>query len=494
MSQRHRLLVVSLLTAFAASCSATGPKSSGMSGTAVHIVKVSGDSQSATYQMPLAKPLVVKLTDSAGNPVSGAATAWIIDLDGAAQTQQITSSGANGETQITPTMGGVPGTYSITAAINGQSVVFSGISNITLASGLKSLGSNLFANCGVATNGAGFCWGNNFGGQLGNAAATGPHTGPMPVSGGYTFSQISVGDFMTCGLATTGLVYCWGDPLNGVFGNGTAPGGSTVMTPIQAASGRTFSQISVGSSPCGISSGVTYCWGHNGVGELGTGDTVSHWSPVAVSVPSGVSFATVVSGGNSSCGLTPAGAAYCWGDNYNGSLGVGSGSTAYSLLPVPVVGGHVFAALSASTTGMCGLTTAGKAYCWGSGVSGNGTSGKEYAPTAVNQGGLAFTQISANGQHACALTGGGAAYCWGDNYEGDLGSGSFSTSGAAGPVAVTGGLVFTTIMAGGLSTCGYTTSNVMYCWGTNTVQQLGLPPTADTAYAAPVAVPGMSGS
>src|SRR5215469_661658 len=130
MNQRHRLLAISLFTAFAAACSTTGPKSGGMSGTAVNIVKVSGDSQSATYQMALPKPLVVKLTDSAGRPVSGAPTAWIIDLDGAAQTQQITSSGANGETQITPTMGGVPGVYSITAAINGQSVTFTGVSNI----------------------------------------------------------------------------------------------------------------------------------------------------------------------------------------------------------------------------------------------------------------------------------------------------------------------------------------------------------------------------
>lgn len=50
-----------------------------------------------------------------------------------------------------------------------------------------------------------------------------------------------------------------------------------------------------------------------------------------------------------------------------------------------------------------------------------------------------------------------------------------------------------TIAPGGASTCGLTTSKSMSCWGTNTQQQLGLPPTADTAYATPVPVPGMTG-
>jgi alpha-tubulin suppressor-like RCC1 family protein len=96
------------------------------------------------------------------------------------------------------------------------------------------------------------------------------------------------------------------------------------------------------------------------------------------------------------------------------------------------------------------------------------------------------------GAHACALATTGAAYCWGDNSDGDLGSGSYSTTGAT-PVAVTGGLTFNTILAGGASTCAYTTANAMYCWGGNQAQQLGLSAAADSEYAAPVPVPGMTG-
>lgn len=134
---------------------------------------------------------------------------------------------------------------------------------------------------------------------------------------------------------------------------------------------------------------------------------------------------------------------------------------------------------------------AGAIYCWGEGLNGNGTSNVEYAPTPIQKSGLSFAQLSASGIHACAVTRAGAGYCWGQNSDGDLGSASAS---GVTPVAVAGGHTFSTITVGGESTCGLTTSSSMLCWGSNSSLQLGLPPTADTSYAAPVPIPGMAGS
>ena len=202
-----------------------------------------------------------------------------------------------------------------------------------------------------------------------------------------------------------------------------------------------------------------------------------------------MTFTSLTLGTSIACGLTSAGAAYCWGSNASGQLGIGSGSPPYSNVPVAVTGAHTFASLAVSFLGVCGLTATGTVYCWGQGSNGNGTSGVEYAPTAIQQTGITFAQLSAGG-NVCALTGAGAAYCWGDNDSGQLGSGSFSTSGAT-PVAVTGAHTFGTIFVGSLSVCGYTTTHVMYCWGDNKAQELGLAASADSMYAVPQPIPGL---
>jgi alpha-tubulin suppressor-like RCC1 family protein len=69
------------------------------------------------------------------------------------------------------------------------------------------------------------------------------------------------------------------------------------------------------------------------------------------------------------CALTPGGAAYCWGTNGLGELGDGSNAT--QRVPVAVAGGLTFSAIDvADAHHTCGLTTSGVAYCWGSNQSG----------------------------------------------------------------------------------------------------------------------------
>jgi hypothetical protein len=59
------------------------------------------------------------------------------------------------------------------------------------------------------------------------------------------------------------------------------------------------------------------------------------------------------------CGLTAAGAAWCWGDNNRG--GLGDGTIVSRSTPGAVLGGHVFTTLTVGGTHACGLEVGGAA-------------------------------------------------------------------------------------------------------------------------------------
>jgi alpha-tubulin suppressor-like RCC1 family protein len=162
---------------------------------------------------------------------------------------------------------------------------------------------------------------------------------------------VSAGAHHSCGLTTLGLAYCWGYNQYGALGDGLRTGSTAPSsTPVAVEGGHVFATVSAEVVPrwipdgfsdgfldhtCGVTTtGVAYCWGSNYTGELGNGSTSWNSIPVAVG-GGGLTFASVSAGGGHSCGLTTTGAAYCWGDNRGGDLGIGSGTSA-ELWPVRV--------------------------------------------------------------------------------------------------------------------------------------------------------------
>ena len=148
----------------------------------------------------------------------------------------------------------------------------------------------------------------------------------------------------------------------------------------------------------------------------------------------------------------------------------------------------LFRQINANWGRSCGVTTEDQAYCWGSVSLGDGTSDRHLTPVAV-AGGLQFRRISTGFNHSCGVTTGNRAYCWGDNQFGELGDGTTSVN-SLDPVPVAGGLFFRQVSAGGLHTCGVTTTNQAYCWGKNDGGQLGIGGAGDIEQRTPAAVVG----
>jgi len=352
--------------------------------------------------------------------------------------------------------------------------------------------------CALDQSGRAYCWGSNSGGLLGTGeTALRVTRAQLVVNVPSAFYSISVGADHQCALTIDGRGFCWGGNGGGQLGAGVEGPPGTV-TPI--AGGLTFTSISAGDGyTCAITTQqLAYCWGASGNGQLGAGAayTCGHIVfPCSVDTPVPVAvdlhFAQISAGYQHTCAVTDDGAGYCWGDNTNGELGdpsvplqcVGlpSGAACVGDIPNLIPGGLKFAQLAAGAYHTCGITTAGKAYCWGlvtanrefnafalgnaaySGAAGSQRGSR--VPVQV-EGGLTFREIAASNGVSCGLTMTNEAVCWGDNNFGNLGVGGTSPDVTTTPLQVR---MPTALHAPAIDTddhaCALTTAGRIWCWG-----------------------------
>lgn len=244
------------------------------------------------------------------------------------------------------------------------------------------------AACGI-DSGKLYCWGLNQYGEVGQGNTTQYKT-PTQVGVATNWTAISQGGLDTCGIAG-GALYCWGYNHFGEAGQNNTTG---YKTPTQVGVATNWIAVSQGASDtCGIqgtgSSGALYCWGYNHYGELGLGNTTEYNTPQAVGASisttgwSAVSIQYDLSNNGDACGVV-SGALYCWGLNGNGELGLGN-TTQYKT-PQQVGVAATWTAVNYDYNNTCGIL-GGALSCWGynhQGSNGVGNTTQNTSPQAVS--------------------------------------------------------------------------------------------------------------
>jgi alpha-tubulin suppressor-like RCC1 family protein len=229
------------------------------------------------------------------------------------------------------------------------------------------------STCALTTAGAVKCWGPNRYGQLGDGTKTDRRT-PVDVSGlSSGVRAISAGADHACALTLAGGVKCWGRNAYGAIGDGTH---QNRLTPVDV-TGLTSGVTAVASGSdysCALTDGGgVRCWGDNVIGELGDGTTTNRKTPVDVrGLSTGVSAIAV---GPPSCALLDTAAVLCWGWR--------SHKVPYAI-PGLAAGAQAIAAGAGYFA--CALVAGGGIKCWGnnfSGQLGDGTGESHDTATSV---------------------------------------------------------------------------------------------------------------
>ena len=272
-----------------------------------------------------------------------------------------------------------------------------------------------------------YCWGDNTRGQLGDGGAVSRST-PAPVDSERRFARVTAGAQHSCALDVAGRAYCWGDNRWGQLGTGSR---DTARAPAPVATEATFVKLSAGSRhTCGVTVHArVLCWGDHFLGQLARPDLPQSGSGTPVPVALDDSVTAVAAGHGHTCALTADGAGWCWGQNGIGQLGTGAppGTSA----PARVAGTPPLAHLRVGYHHTCAVDTAGAGWCWGA----NTPSQPEAAVTGQLGATVSWSNLPLRVEaladpldalmpgdgHTCALARDGVVSCFGTNRHGQLG-------------------------------------------------------------------------
>ncbi|GAB1645912.1 hypothetical protein [Krasilnikovia sp. MM14-A1259] len=352
--------------------------------------------------------------------------------------------------------------------------------------------------CVTLLSGQARCYGAGGAGQLGDGSGR-DRSAPVAVLNVDTATAVVAGAGDTsCALTRDGSLWCFGANGSGQTGTGQTQRRTQPSESIVGLDGATRLATGVDAS-CIIRDSAVWCWGPNRFGAAGSAAGIPVPVPVKVPLPATAVARSVSVGAATACATTTINELYCWGANDTGQAGQTASPTA-GVAKVPLT---PIADVAVGREVTCARKSGGTLWCFGtSSLLGAGLTGTQPHPAPAEvltaQGELTgVSLITAGDRHVCAVNQynsvnpqSGAVWCFGDPGAGRLGSASSGSLAAPIPGLVT----VTSIGAGRAHTCtvSQTPAKTLSCFGAGGSGQLGLGDTTDRS--APTVVPDVGAS
>lgn len=280
--------------------------------------------------------------------------------------------------------------------------------------------------------------------------------------------SVAVGRAHACALNGRGEAYCWGQGRLQQWGEAFSEQGALKLHKVDTT--QRFKTLAAGDShTCGLTvAGAVYCWGRGEQGQLGDGQSTNRATPVKIA--SELSFVSLSAFADTTCGLDQDSKLFCWGGNQSGQLGLDPMTTTSSNRPVAVASAYTFEQVSVGRAHVCALTGS-EGYCWGDNRSGQLAQMSMMGSTdpllvrASGNSRLDLKSIAAGEDVSCGITINGQSYCWGSGLNRRLGRDNSQPSNV--PVLIPGGHSFERLSIGQYHSCGVKLDGQVWCWGNN---------------------------
>ena len=204
---------------------------------------------------------------------------------------------------------------------------------VRVGSDVMTFGMRSGHTCTVRTDGTLWCLGANANGQIGIGTTSALVSTPQQVGADADWQHVTTGGGFTCALKTDGSLWCWGENVEGQLALGDR---MDRHTPTRVMDAMTeWSWVHAGEEhACGIATpGILLCWGNRADGRTGVAATEPRSLPIPVDM---MLYTEVRAGQLATCAIRAGGAraVVCFGADDSGQLGDDGSIGGRSTMPV----------------------------------------------------------------------------------------------------------------------------------------------------------------